>query len=119
VDQLDLDIKESIYDSNKNRPVGKSHDQRDRLPPQIDPDCTAFGKPSDKSKHKFRFAIIIKFSLRTDVFYANYFSPGISAGLLVNPPKSRQEVAAEAKCCRNLYKVTHGDFNPGEQLCRK
>jgi len=55
---LALDIQESIYDSNKNHPVGKSHDQRDRLPPQIDPETASFGKPSDKSVYRLPFHLI-------------------------------------------------------------
>ncbi|XP_035702904.1 EF-hand domain-containing family member B-like [Folsomia candida] len=91
VDQLELNIKESVYESNKVRPVGRSHDQTLNLPPHIDLELTGFGKPSDKS---------------------------VNAGLLVNPPKSRYEIEQESKCSRALYKFTHGDYDPGEQICR-
>lgn len=44
---------------------------------------------------------------------------GINAGLLVNPPKGREEIAQESQCCRAMYKLTHGNYDPGEQVCRK
>ncbi|CAL8087919.1 unnamed protein product [Orchesella dallaii] len=91
VDQLLINVQESIYESNRVRPIGKSHDQKERLPPTIHPDETAFGKPSDKS---------------------------ISASILVNPPKDRFQVENEAKEFQPLYKFTHGDYEAGEQLCR-
>lgn len=91
VDQLITDVNESIYESNRLRPIGKSHDQNERLPPHIDPEETAFGKPSDKS---------------------------ISASILVNPPKSRFQIEDEEKEFLPMYKMTHGDYDPGEQICR-
>lgn len=91
VDQLVTDVNESIYESNRLRPIGKSHDQKERLPPHVDPDETAFGKPSDKS---------------------------ISASILVNPPKSRFQIEEEGKPYQPLYKFTHGAYDPGEQMCR-
>jgi Ca2+-binding EF-hand superfamily protein len=42
----------------------------------------------------------------------------ISAAILVNPPKSRFEVEDESNCCRQMYRMTHGEFKPGEQICR-
>lgn len=91
-DQFITDVNESIYESNKIRPIGRSHDQTEKLPPFIDPKETAFGKPSDKS---------------------------ISASILVNPPKSRFDVEDESKQFQPLYKFTHGSYDPGEQVCRK
>ena len=50
-DQLDLELKESIYASNRWAPIGKSHDQLQNLPAKIEPVETTFGKPTDKSKY--------------------------------------------------------------------
>ena len=41
-----------------------------------------------------------------------------SAGELVNPPKSAQQVYDEGEVGRNLYRLTHKDFWVGEQKQR-
>jgi len=57
-DQLEKDIQESIYNTNRTMPIGRSPDQRDNLPPTFDPMQYTCGRPSDKSNRQAQFSHI-------------------------------------------------------------
>lgn len=44
---------------------------------------------------------------------------GITVKELVNPPKGVYEVLWDSQIGHDMYKMTHNDYNPGEQICRK
>ncbi|XP_071502668.1 EF-hand domain-containing family member B-like [Diadema antillarum] len=83
--------KESLYASKQKAPLGQSHDQSPGLPADIDPLKTAFG-----TKNVF----------------------DCTAGELVSPAKTYQQVFAESEQGRDLYKFTHHDFDVGESVDR-
>ena len=41
---------------------------------------------------------------------------GDSAGILISPPKSKDEVEAESKLGKELYKISHYDYDVGEMV---
>ncbi|KAM5315265.1 EF-hand domain-containing family member B [Glossophaga mutica] len=86
------DKKESIYFSNQRAPLGKSHDQSPGLPKGLDVLNTTFGT-----------AVIRE----------------IPASIVVNPPKSYQEVFKEGQEGHDLYVVSHNDYFVGEAKNRK
>ncbi|NXK91422.1 EFHB protein, partial [Formicarius rufipectus] len=86
------DMKEAIYCSNREQPLGRTHDQSPMLPKGLDILNTTFG---------------IK------------YIKDISAGLLVNPPKTFEEVDREAREGHDLYVVSHEDYDVGEAIDRK
>ncbi|NXD21995.1 EFHB protein, partial [Spelaeornis formosus] len=92
------DMKEAIYSSNREAPLGKSHDQSSRLPKDLDIINTTFGIKVFKD---------------------------LTAGELVNPPKSFEEVDKEAREGHDLYVLSHEDyyvvpaFFAGEPVNRK
>ncbi|NXC31672.1 EFHB protein, partial [Campylorhamphus procurvoides] len=86
------DMKEAIYYSNREQPLGRTHDQSSMLPKGLDIINTAFGIKTIKD---------------------------IPAGLLVNPPKTFEEVDKEAREGHDLYVVSHEDYYPGEAIDRK
>ncbi|KAM4705134.1 EF-hand domain-containing family member B [Rhinophrynus dorsalis] len=87
-----IEKSESIYSSNKQAPLGKTHDQIKALPAAVDLDAVTFGRRSIR---------------------------GISASSLINPPKSLQEVEEESQKGHELYLMTHNDYNTGEVRDRK
>ncbi|XP_071943653.1 EF-hand domain-containing family member B-like [Antedon mediterranea] len=86
-----LDKKESLYANKQRAPLGKSHDQTSGLPDHVDIYGTSFG-------------------------LKNVFDG--TAGELVNPNKSYQQVYIESMQGNDLYKLTHHDFEVGEGLDR-
>ncbi|KAM5232220.1 EF-hand domain-containing family member B isoform 2-T2 [Hipposideros larvatus] len=86
------DKKESIYFSNQRSPLGKSHDQTPGLPKGLDVLSTTFGSTAIRE---------------------------ISAGDVVNPPKTYEEVFKEGKEGHDLYIVSHNDYYVGEAKNRK
>lgn len=86
-----LEKKETQYLSKQKAPLGKSHDQRPGFPTDMDPVATTFG-----TKNVF----------------------DCSAGELVSPAKTYQQVFAESEQGRDLYKMSHHDFNVGEAVDR-
>uniref|UniRef100_A0A669P879 EF-hand domain family member B n=1 Tax=Phasianus colchicus TaxID=9054 RepID=A0A669P879_PHACC len=86
------DRKEAIYFSNREAPLGRSHDQSAMLPEGLDITNTTFG---------------------TKVIQDT------SAGELINPPKTFAEVDKEAREGHDLYVVSHNDYYPGEAINRK
>ncbi|XP_071285427.1 EF-hand domain-containing family member B isoform X3 [Agelaius tricolor] len=86
------DMKEAIYFSNREAPLGKSHDQSLKLPEGLDIIKTTFG---------------IK------------FFKDLTAGELVNPPKTFEEVDKEAREGHDLYVLSHEDYYAGESVNRK
>ncbi|XP_036926739.1 EF-hand domain-containing family member B [Sturnira hondurensis] len=86
------DKKESIYFSNQRAPLGKSHDQSPGLPKGLDVLNTTFGT-----------AVVRE----------------IPASIVVNPPKSYQEVFKEGQEGHDLYVVSHNDYYVGEAKNRK
>ncbi|XP_006821422.1 EF-hand domain-containing family member B-like [Saccoglossus kowalevskii] len=92
-EQRMVDKKEySLYASKQSAPLGRSHDQSPSFPAHMDPAQTRFG---------------IK----------NVFDG--SAGVLVNPDKSRDIVETEGQTGHDLYIVTHNDYDVGEKRDRK
>ncbi|NXY19803.1 EFHB protein, partial [Atrichornis clamosus] len=86
------DMKEAIYSSNREAPLGRTHDQSSMLPEGLDVINTTFGIK------------IIK---------------DLSAGEVVNPPKTFEEVDKEAREGHDLYVVSHEDYDVGEAINRK
>lgn len=83
--------KESLYSSNKMSPLGKSHDHTLNLPENLDLDKATFGKTTIKED---------------------------SAGSMVNPAKTQDEVMAEDQLGRDLYKRSHNSLEVGEMVDR-
>ncbi|NXU43943.1 EFHB protein, partial [Drymodes brunneopygia] len=86
------DMKESIYSSKREAPLGKSHDQSSKLPVGLDIINTTFGIKIVKD---------------------------LTAGELVNPPKTSEEVDKEARERRDLYVLSHEHYDVGESVNRK
>ncbi|XP_047926190.2 EF-hand domain-containing family member B isoform X1 [Anser cygnoides] len=86
------DRKEAIYFSNREAPLGKSHDQSPMLPKGLDITNTTFGVK------------IIQ---------------DAPAGELINPPKTFEEVDKETRKGHDLYIVSHNDYYAGEAINRK
>ncbi|NWH31007.1 EFHB protein, partial [Chloropsis hardwickii] len=86
------DMKEAIYSSNREAPLGKSHDQPSKLPEGLDIINTIFGMKVFKD---------------------------LTAGQLVNPPKTFEEVDKEAREGHDLYVLSHDDYYVGESVNRK
>uniref|UniRef100_A0A8D2MXV0 Uncharacterized protein n=1 Tax=Zonotrichia albicollis TaxID=44394 RepID=A0A8D2MXV0_ZONAL len=86
------DMKEAIYSSNRETPLGKSHDQSLKLPEGLDIIKTTFGMKVFKD---------------------------LTAGELVNPPKTFEEVDKEAREGHDLYVLSHEDYYVGESVNRK
>uniref|UniRef100_UPI00398EBD57 EF-hand domain-containing family member B isoform X2 n=1 Tax=Pristiophorus japonicus TaxID=55135 RepID=UPI00398EBD57 len=92
VQQIFLDKITAGYPSHQRAPLGKSHDQTLGLPKGLDVYNTTFGKRGIKD---------------------------ISAGELVNPRKTREQVNKESQEGHQLYVTSHSDYNIGEQVDRK
>ncbi|GAB0184424.1 EF-hand domain-containing family member B [Grus japonensis] len=86
------DKKEAIYFRNHRAPLGRSHDQSAMLPEGLDIINTTFG---------------------TKVIQDG------SAGELINPPKTSEEVDKESREGHDLYIVSHNDYYTGEAINRK
>ncbi|XP_023774992.1 EF-hand domain-containing family member B isoform X2 [Cyanistes caeruleus] len=86
------DMKEAIYSSKREAPLGRSHDQSSKLPEGLDIINTTFGIKVFKD---------------------------LTAGELVNPPKTFEEVDKEAREGHNLYVLSHEDYYAGEPINRK
>ncbi|KFQ28620.1 EF-hand domain-containing family member B, partial [Merops nubicus] len=86
------DKKEAIYFSNRQACLGRSHDRSSMLPEGFDIINTVFG---------------------TKVIQ------DVSAGELINPPKTFEEVDKEAREGHDLYVVSHNDYYVGEAINRK
>ncbi|KFV63072.1 EF-hand domain-containing family member B, partial [Dryobates pubescens] len=90
--QMMQDKKEAIYFSNRQGPLGRSHDQSSMLPPGLDILNTTFGIKVIRDA---------------------------PAGELINPPKTFEEVDKEAREGHDLYIVSHSDYYVGEAINRK
>ncbi|NXF00812.1 EFHB protein, partial [Smithornis capensis] len=86
------DMKEAIYSSNREAPLGRTHDHSSMLPEGLDIINTTFGIKILKD---------------------------VSAGEIVNPPKTFEEVDKEAREGHDLYIVSHEDYDVGETINRK
>ncbi|NXB71890.1 EFHB protein, partial [Donacobius atricapilla] len=86
------DRKEAIYSSNREAPLGRSHDQSSKLPEGLDIINTTFGIKVFKD---------------------------LTAGEIVNPPKTFEEVDKEAREGHDLYVRSHEDYYVGESVNRK
>ena len=75
--QAMLTQQETLYESKRKAPLGTSHDQSPGLPNELDPMQTSFGSATLKDE---------------------------SAGAIVNPDKSMEEVVKEDEEGRELYK---------------
>ncbi|KAG9476173.1 hypothetical protein GDO78_002976 [Eleutherodactylus coqui] len=87
-----LEKKESLYSSARRTPLGKSYDQAAAFPANINFNNTTFGRKYQRS---------------------------LSAGVLINPSKSFQEIEEESHKGHDLYVVTHNDYDVGERRNRK
>ena len=83
--------KESVYASVRRAPIGSCHDPRPGLPHNLDPVTFTFGIRTEKDG---------------------------SAGELLNPNKTTEEVNEESEQGRELYRKTHWHFKEGEQYER-
>ncbi|NXA76216.1 EFHB protein, partial [Thryothorus ludovicianus] len=86
------DKKEAIYASNRQAPLGRSHDQSLKLPEGMDRINTTFGIKVFKD---------------------------LTAGELLNPPKTFEEVDKEAREGHDMYVLSHKDYYEGESVNRK
>ncbi|NXK23364.1 EFHB protein, partial [Arenaria interpres] len=86
------DKKEAIYFSNRQAPLGRSHDQSAMLPEGLDIINTTFGTKVVQD---------------------------VSAGELINPPKTFEEVDKDSREGHDLYVVSHNDYFVGEPKNRK
>ncbi|NWU44887.1 EFHB protein, partial [Hylia prasina] len=86
------DMKEAIYSSNREAPLGRSHDQSSKLPEGLDIINTRFGIKVFKD---------------------------LTAGEVVNPPKTFEEVEKEVREGHDLYILSHEDYYVGEPVNRK
>ncbi|MEE6466045.1 hypothetical protein FKM82_006809 [Ascaphus truei] len=84
--------KESLYSSHQRAPLGKTYDQTGAFPVGMDLNAITFG---------------------------NKITRGLSAGSIINPPKSFKDVDEESRKGHQLYVVTHNDYNAGEKRDRK
>ncbi|XP_053571711.1 EF-hand domain-containing family member B [Bombina bombina] len=84
-----IEKKESIYSSHRRTPLGKSIDEFTAVPN-------------------------IK-----EITFRQRSNRGLSAGVIINPPKSFKEVEEEAQKGHQFYVVTHNDYNAGEIRNRK
>ncbi|XP_018333284.1 EF-hand domain-containing family member B-like [Agrilus planipennis] len=90
------ELRESTYDSTWNKIVGKPRDPFKGIPS---------GLPSKMDPvHKITLG---KASVKD-----------VPAGVLVNPPKSPRTVCCESHIGHDLYKKSHGDYYPAEQIDR-
>lgn len=90
-DVLKREFQDTVYDSLWKKRLGRVPDPVPMLPKGMVPEKVCFGKPTPKD---------------------------ISAGELVNPPKSYLDVMEESNVGHDMYKRTHNDYNPGEQIER-
>lgn len=90
--QIEDELKSTIYDSYWNKPLGKSRDQTPGLPKAMNIECTTFGKPN-----------LRKFTL----------------GEVVFPLKTPGQVLYEDKAHHNMYRFSHQDYFPGERIDRR
>ncbi|NXF96709.1 EFHB protein, partial [Eubucco bourcierii] len=90
--QMMQDKKEAIYFSNRQGSLGRSHDQSSMLPKGMDIINTTFGIEVIRD---------------------------VSAGELINPPKTSEEVDKETREGHELYVVSHNDYSAGEAINRK
>lgn len=86
------DKKESLYESHVNKPLGKSRDNTPFMAPDIDRLTTTFGIATVRD---------------------------ITAGEVVNPPKSRDQVSEESQVAHELYTISHNDYSVGETYDRR
>ncbi|XP_069816527.1 EF-hand domain-containing family member B isoform X3 [Dendropsophus ebraccatus] len=87
-----LEKKESLYSSARRTPLGRSYDQAVAFPADINFNETTFGRKCPRS---------------------------LSAGVLINPSKSFQEIEEESRKGHDLYVVTHNEYDVGEIRNRK
>ncbi|XP_068094782.1 EF-hand domain-containing family member B [Hyperolius riggenbachi] len=87
-----IEKRESLYSSHRQTPLGKSHDQAVAFPSTVNVNKMVFGRKYER---------------------------GLSAGVLVNPSKSMQEIEEESRKGHDIYVVTHNDYDVGEVRDRK
>ncbi|KAM9308164.1 EF-hand domain-containing family member B [Gastrophryne carolinensis] len=87
-----IEKRESLYSSHRRTPLGKSHDPTAAFPASMNVNEITFGRKYER---------------------------GPSAGTIINPCKSMQEVEEEARKGHELYVVTHNDYDVGEVRDRK
>nr|CAI5834934.1 unnamed protein product [Callosobruchus analis] len=89
--ELIADLKETTYDSYWNKQVGKVRDPTQGLPKGMIPLEVTMGTPSVRD---------------------------IPLKELVNPPKTPYEVLWDSQVGHEMYRKTHNDYNPSEQVNR-
>ncbi|XP_077347528.1 EF-hand domain-containing family member B [Lithobates pipiens] len=87
-----IEKRESLYSSRRRTPLGKSHDQTTAFPPTIN---------------------------LSEIIFGRKYERGLSAGVLINPSKSKQDIEEEARKGHEIYVVTHNDYDVGEIKDRK
>ncbi|XP_061101005.1 EF-hand domain-containing family member B [Conger conger] len=84
-------LQEAGYFTNKKTPLGRSHDQSPGLPDGLDVLTTTFGMRNRK---------------------------GLTAGEMVNPPKTAEQVEKEGQEGHRLYIKSHDSYFVGEPIKR-
>lgn len=92
IEALNDELKNSIYDSFWNKPVGKTRDQTPGLPQGTKPLETTYGSPP---------------------------GPKDAGGSVINPRKKAEQVQLEDELTHELYKYTHQNYYSGERIKRK
>ena len=95
-----------MYSSKSKAPLGRAHAQIKGLPSFIDPLKHKFGVKTIKGM------VIINMYLLYNIIHLS----GDSAGFLISPPKRTDEVEAESKLGKELYKISHYDYDVGEMV---
>lgn len=89
---INEELKNTIYDSYWNKPLGKTRDPTPGLPYGMKPEKITFG-------------------IRTKM--------GDPASLVVNPRKPSEYLEKEDRYFHDLYAFTHHNYYPGERINRE
>ncbi|XP_063778264.1 EF-hand domain-containing family member B [Pseudophryne corroboree] len=82
-----IEKRESLYSSRRRAPLGKSSDPTGAFPATMDLSEATFGRKYER---------------------------GLSASVLINPPKSLQEIYEESCQGHKNYIISHNDYDVGE-----
>lgn len=109
-EELINELKETTYDSLWNKELGKTRDYLSGLPMGVNPETVTYGMAPPEGIKLIHNKLYIHLLLST-----------IETPLkdVLNPPKTRYEVLYDSQVGHELYKKTHNDYNPGEQVSRK
>ncbi|XP_046734253.1 EF-hand domain-containing family member B-like [Diprion similis] len=89
---LICELRDTAMNSYWKKEVGKTSGQKSNLPNSVDPVTTTFGKRTESNG---------------------------TAAELVNPRKTAAEVISASRIGHRLYRKTHNDYDPSEQVNRE